>query len=73
MIHGVEPTCFEHAIGNVHWDNVMDEEMAVLDVNETWELVTLLEIKKAIGYKWVYKVKHTSNGSIERYKERMVA
>jgi len=33
----------------------MDEEMAALDVNETWELVPLPKKKKAIACKWVYK------------------
>jgi hypothetical protein len=51
----------------------MDEEMAVLDVNATWELVALLEDKKAIGCKWVYKVKHNADGSVSKYKARLVA
>jgi hypothetical protein len=51
----------------------MDEEMAALDANMTWELVPLPEGKKAIGCKWVYKVKHNSDGSISKYKARLVA
>jgi hypothetical protein len=35
VIHEVEPTCFEQAIGNPKWDNAMDEEMAALDANDT--------------------------------------
>jgi len=51
----------------------MDEKMVALDANATWELVALLEDKKAIGCKWVYKVKHNANGSMSRYKARLVA
>jgi hypothetical protein len=35
VIQKVEPTCFEHAIGNPEWDNAMGEKMAVLVVNAT--------------------------------------
>jgi hypothetical protein len=51
----------------------MDEEMAALDVNATWELVALPKDKKTIGYKWVYKIKHNADGSMNRYKTRLVA
>jgi histone deacetylase 1/2 len=73
VIHEVEPTCFEQAVGNPKWDNAMDEKMAVLDVNATWELVALPKDKKAIGCKWVYKIKHNADGSVSRYKARLVA
>jgi len=53
IIHEVEPTCFEQAVGNPKWDNAMDEKMVTLDANVTWELVALPKDKKTIGCKWV--------------------
>jgi hypothetical protein len=73
VIHEVEPTCFEQAIGNPKWDNATDEEMATLDVNATWELIALPKDKKTIGCKWVYKVKHNADGYVRKYKTRLVA
>ncbi len=73
VIHDVEPTCFEQGIGNSKWDNATDEEMATLDVNATWELVALPKDKKTIGCKWVYKIKHNVDGSVSRYKSKLVA
>jgi hypothetical protein len=51
----------------------MDENMAALDANVTWELVALPKDKKTIACKWVYKVKHNANGSMSIYKARLVA
>ncbi len=69
----VEPICFEQRIRNPKWDNAMDGEMAALDANATWELVALPKDKKAIGCEWVYKIKHNANGSVSKYKARLVA
>jgi len=35
VIQEVEPTCFEQAVGNPKWDNVMDEKLTTLDANAT--------------------------------------
>ncbi|MCO5600296.1 hypothetical protein L7F22_054406 [Adiantum nelumboides] len=51
----------------------MDDEMDALVKNDTWNLVHLPSGKKAIGSKWVYKVKCKSDVSVERYKARLVA
>jgi hypothetical protein len=72
VIQEVEPTCFEQAIKNPKWDNAMDEEMATLDANATWELVPLPKDKKTIGCKWVYKVKHNGDGYVIKYKSILV-
>ena len=73
VVQVVEPTCFDEAIGNENWEKAMDEEMAALYENDTWDLVPLPKDKKTIGCKWVYKVKHNSDGSISKYKSRLVA
>src|SRR5262249_49830112 len=46
----------------------MDEEFASLQKNKTWKLVKLLEGRKVIDNRWVYKFKEKPSGEIERYK-----
>lgn len=50
----------------------MKSEITDLEENNTLELVTLPSTKKPIGCRWVYKVKLNFDGSIERYKDRLV-
>jgi len=48
----------------------MNEEMSVLERNETWEIV---DRPKAVGCRWIYIVKYKSNETMDRYKARLVA
>ena len=50
----------------------MIKEINALEQNNTWSVVDLCSGKKPINCKWVYKVKYNSDGSIERYKARLV-
>ena len=51
----------------------MGSEVGALEENATWTLEDLPPGKRAIGSKWVYKIKYNSDGTIERYKARLVA
>ena len=42
-------------------------------MTRTWVITPLLVGKTPIGCKWVYRVKFNSDGSVERYKGRLVA
>lgn len=50
----------------------MSEELKSLMKNKTWELVNLPPNRHAIKNKWVYRIKTNSDGSISRYKARLV-
>lgn len=69
----IDPRSFEEEARNAKWVKAMKSEISTLQENGTWELVLLPKHKKVIGCKWVYKVKYHSDGSIDRYKARLVA
>jgi hypothetical protein len=67
-----EPTCYEEAMKNEHWKSTINAELSALSENNTWILVNLPSDKKAIGCKWVFKLKLHVDGSVERYKAKLV-
>ncbi|KAL0339458.1 UNVERIFIED_CONTAM: Retrovirus-related Pol polyprotein from transposon RE1 [Sesamum angustifolium] len=48
-------------------------KLLALDKNHTWEVTALPPGKKAIGCRWVYKLKLRDDGTVERCKARLVA
>ena len=52
---------------------MMEEDIKALNDNQTWDLVPRPNEVKSISCKWVYKVKTHPDGSVERYKARLVA
>jgi histone deacetylase 1/2 len=51
----------------------VEQEFKALLHNETWKLVPPISGVNVIDFKWVFKVKKHVDGSIERYKVRLVA
>jgi hypothetical protein len=51
----------------------MDDEISALMKNKTWHLAPPQHGRNIIDYKWVYKVKHTADDNLDRYKAQLVA
>jgi hypothetical protein len=41
--------------------------------NDAWEVVSRHEGKSMVTSRWLYKIKHIADGSIEKYKAWFVA
>ena len=68
-----EPKFYYQAVKNPHWCEAMKAKISTLEENNTWVVSRLPPNKHPIRCKWVYKVKHKSDGSVERYKAMLVA
>jgi hypothetical protein len=55
------------------WHEACQDELNAQHGNGTWTLEKLPPGKKAIGSKWVFRVKRNADGTVERYKARIVA
>ena len=67
------PQSFEEAQVDPNWMQAMQEEISSIEKNQTWAFMDLLVGKKAIGIKWVYKVKRKIEVSIDHLKAGLVA
>ena len=56
---------------SIEWELAMIDEMTSLKKNKTWSLTKLLEEKKALQNRWVYRLKEEFDGR-RRYKARLV-
>ena len=71
-----EPSCYQEAMDDADsekWKKAMDEEIDSLAKKKTWDLVEFPKGRSVVECKWVFKLKRNVDGSIERYKVRLVA
>ena len=63
-----EPSNYEEATEKEDWKDAMIEEYQSIMKNDIWEVVL-----RSVTSKWIYKIKHSADGHIEKYKARFVA
>jgi hypothetical protein len=69
----VEPSNFEEASQQQVWRDAMVEKYASIMKDDVWEVVPRSEGKSVIGSRWIYKIKHAIDGSVEKFKAHFVA
>jgi len=50
----------------------MIEEYKSIMKNDVWEVVPRPTGKSVVTSRWIYKIKHAADGSVEKYKARFV-
>ena len=71
-----EPLTYNEAVNGkdrLEWKISIQDEFEAHFANGTWELVHLPTGRKVITCKWVFKIKYNPDGTIHRYKSRLVA
>jgi hypothetical protein len=68
-----EPSSYEEASSQPVWRDAMMEEYQSIMKNDVWDIVPRPKGKSVVTSKWIYKIKHAVDGSIEKHKARFVA
>ena len=67
------PESIQEEMKSPKWRQAENEEIKALEKNNTWSITELPKGKKTVGCRWLVTMKYKSDGSIERYKSRLVA
>lgn len=67
------PDIYTHAVEHKCWRRATQEQLNALQENHTWDVISCPSYIKPIGCKWVLCFKLKKDGSLDRYKARLVA
>lgn len=71
------PGSYDEAIHDTlhgrEWDYAILTELTTLQALDTWEYVILPLGKHTVGHKWVFTVKYTPTGQLDKFKARLTA
>ena len=71
-IINAEPSTSKEATSQHVWNDAMIEEYNSIMKNDVWEVVPRPTEKSVVTSRWLYKIKHAADGSIEKYRARFV-
>jgi transposase InsO family protein len=69
-ISDVEPSSFEEADKLQVWKDAMLEEYRSILKNNVWDIVPRPKDKSVVSSKWIYKIKHAVDGSVEGFTQK---
>ena len=58
---------YEETISDKKWIQVINEEIQLIEKNNTWKLIVLSIRKKPIGVKWIYKKNYKPNSKVDQF------
>ena len=67
------PNSIQKALKIQVWKKVVEEEIQALKNHNTWTLVELPHDKNSVGCKWIFTINYKADGSVKRFKARLVA
>lgn len=72
ILSEVEPETSTQALKNKKWRRTMSDEADAFVRNDMFDLVDRSEAKNIVGSKWIFRIKCLPDGSIDKYKARLV-
>ncbi|RVW98977.1 Retrovirus-related Pol polyprotein from transposon TNT 1-94 [Vitis vinifera] len=67
------PNTIQEAFKISEWKKVVQDEIDALEKNGTRTIIDLPVGKRPMGCKWIFTIKYKADGSVERFKARLVA
>jgi len=67
------PSSYKQAMEHECWRKAIETELLAFEGNQTWDIVPCPSSVNPFGSKFMFSIKRRSNGSIDRYKARLVA
>ena len=68
-----EPSSYEEDVEKQVWKYVMTQEYHSILKNDVSDIAPRPERKSFLTSRWLYKIKHVADGSVEKYKSKFVS